>query len=776
MELKKYQKDVIDDLSRFLALIVEGRSVTQAYKAFWEEKHVPVGFKGMEPYNSVLGNDIPDVCIKVPTGGGKTFIACNAIKPIFDALPHTKTKAVVWLVPSDSIYEQTKKALSDSHHPYRQKINVHFGNRVEVYTKQQLLSGQNFNPTTINEQLSIFVLSYDSFRTSQKDGRKAFQENGSLAAFAKFFNNPDILLADTDETALIQVIRSLCPILIVDESHHAISDLSIEMLQNFNPYFVLDLTATPKKSSNIISYVDARQLKSENMVKLPVIVYNRPKQDDVYLDAIHMRNRLETEAKQEQANGGNYIRPIVLFQAQPKGKEDSATFQKLKKILVDIGIPEIQIAIKTADVNELKNIDLISEDCSIRYIITVNALKEGWDCPFAYILATVANRTSSVDVEQILGRVLRLPYTRQNTSKVLNYSYVITSSSDFQTTLDKVIKGLNSAGFSDKDYRAKDIDDGLLPTIPDFSSQQPALFENVPKNDDIPEIDTSAIRDELAQKHPPAIYAINEDHLFADAMEKGETYEAILSQAKITDVLSAPLEVREKMNVFHINTEWKEEIKSLKLPQFFVDAPLSMFDENKDALLHPANLAEGFTLKDKDADIDFDTLDADMVQVDIENSSNATPKTLKITGLDHIYFKKWFDSQPPEHRLEICKDIICKHSSKIDAVSDQELQAYVSRIVANMTAEQRADMEQTPNSYAIKIKDKVINLLTTHAEKIFTRWVNQNQIRCKPHYMLKSTISPTQFTSKLPKSLYTSEEELNKWEHTVVWGFYHCPI
>ncbi|MFR7629316.1 MAG: hypothetical protein ACLUZ6_01090 [Lachnospira eligens] len=118
-----------------------------------------------------------------------------------------------------------------------------------------------------------------------------------------------------------------------------------------------------------------------------------------------------------------------------------------------MGIPESEIAIKTADRDELKNIDLSSHDCSIRYIITVNALKEGWDCPFAYILATVANRTSSIDVEQILGRILRLPNTRKNKREVLNLSYVITSSNAFYATLDKVVAGLNAAGFTSKDYR-----------------------------------------------------------------------------------------------------------------------------------------------------------------------------------------------------------------------------------------------------------------------------------------------------------------------------------
>lgn len=66
----------------------------------------------------------------------------------------------------------------------------------------------------------------------------------------------------------------------------------------------------------------------------------------------------------------------------------------------------------------------MSRACEVRYIITVNALKEGWDCPFAYILATLANKTSRVDVEQILGRILRQPYTTQHQNPLLNLSYV----------------------------------------------------------------------------------------------------------------------------------------------------------------------------------------------------------------------------------------------------------------------------------------------------------------------------------------------------------------
>lgn len=354
MELKTYQKNVLSDLSRFLTLMTDTGSAAKAYKALWEEKGVNVGFSGMAAYHYNLKNGVPDVCFKVPTGGGKTFIAANAIKTIYDAMPTAATKAVVWLVPSDAILTQTYAALNNPHHPYRQKIDVDFGGAVEVYSKSQLLNGQNFNPTSITEQLSVFVLSYDSFRTSKKEGRKAFQENGNLAAFPKYMKDKDILLPDTDETALIQVIRSLNSVVIVDESHHATSKLSVEMLENFNPCFVLDLTATPKTKSNIISFVDAAQLKKENMVKLPVIVYNRKSQSDVYGDAINIRRKLEIQAKAEQAETGRYIRPIVLFQAQPRTGTESTTYDKIKNTLIEAGIPQEEIAIKTGDKDELK--------------------------------------------------------------------------------------------------------------------------------------------------------------------------------------------------------------------------------------------------------------------------------------------------------------------------------------------------------------------------------------------------------------------------------------
>lgn len=726
MELKNYQIQVIRDLERFLELLIEKQSISSAYSTLWNGKGVNVGIDGMPPYNSELAG-VPQVCFKVPTGGGKTFLAANSIKPIFDSMPHIHPKAVVWLVPSDAILTQTYRTLTDKNHDYRKKIDVDFGNKVEIYSKQQLLNGQNFNPTSVSDNLSVFVLSYDSFRTSKKDGRKAYQENGSLLPFVRFKQDSGSLLEDTDETALIQVIRKLNPVVIVDESHHATSKLSKEMLQNFNPSFVLDLTATPK-------------------------------------------------------NGGRYIRPIVLFQAQPRTNDDSTTYDKIKHTLIDMGIPESEIAIKTADRDELKNIDLSSKDCSIRYIITVNALKEGWDCPFAYILATVANRTSSIDVEQILGRILRLPNTRKNEREVLNLSYVITSSNAFYATLDKVVAGLNAAGFTSKDYR---IDD-YVEQDTEFSVEQAGNIQTELKLDNDVTDDTNNVSDEIDSLNIDFVREqispfVNNDNMESQSQsEVNDVVTDMLDHAKTQnelywqdfeeteEYLPVPPEVGNKMKHYKVNQLYASEAGQIEIPQFMIETGRSLFSEHEHQVLTKENLYAGFSLLDKDTVIDFDSIDSEIARIDIDDS-DAMPKAWKLQGFDSQNVKQWFDEQPSDRKMRLCKDMIIKKLSKNNAINDRDLEVYVDRIIQNLTEDQLTDMEQTPGIYVLKINKKVNSLLNEYAKKMFFEWVEQDKISCQSSYKLPKEISPTETIASIPKSLYNEEEKFDtEYERKVV--------
>ena len=775
MELKTYQKKVIADLTRYLDLLNETKSDTAAFRLFWQEKSAPT----LGLYQNVIPG-VPNLCFKVPTGGGKTFIACNAVRPIFDALPATKTKAVVWLVPSDAILTQTAKALKDTSHPYRQKIDVDFGGRVEVYTKQELLNGQNFNPTAVTEQLSVMVLSYDSFRGRGMEVLKAYQENSNLAEFAKVLGKPDSPIEKADETALFQIINQLNPLVIVDESHHARSELSLEMLENFNPCFVLDLTATPKKESNIISYVDAVQLKNEHMVKLPVIVYNRDSQSEVLIDAIDLRNKLEEIASAEYAKTGKYIRPIALFQAQPKGKEDATTFEKLRDKLVDAGIPAEQIAIRTADVNELKNVELMSLSCPIRYIITVNALKEGWDCPFAYILASLANKTSQVDVEQILGRILRLPHTSQHTQSALNMSYVLTSSNDFNNTVAHIVKGLNSAGFSDKDYR---IGESAKPQVPEQPAEQITLpdQQGCPEmeppletaEDDFSGLDGKSIGAELERRREQAQTpetAPKADTMLDAAAEVEKAYTDAIQQTDNDPMMdNLPWEVRDKVKSFQVNPQFRENIETLQIPQFFLKVEQSLFTDGSFELLDKEMLAEGFTLKGKAYDIDFAAADDEIREIDVREQDGGLPKVFKMESAEQRYFKEWFNNLPPESRVRQCKEMMFNQLNKLNMVDAAELKAYIDRIVNDMDKAQLAAMEKAPLGYAAKIRAKIETLLESHYRENFERWLETERIVCKPYFRLRPSIHPATYTDIYARSLYAAEDgDMNKLEQKLI--------
>ena len=441
---------------------------------------------------------------------------------------------------------------------------------------------------------------------------------------------------------------------------------------------------------------------------------------------------------------------------------------------MDGGIPEAEIAIKTGDKDELKNVDLLSPDCPIRYIITVNALKEGWDCPFAYVLATVANRTSTVDVEQILGRVLRLPYTQKNSSDVLNLSYVITSSADFHQALEKVVAGLNRAGFSSRDYRAQDVDVPVVEQPVLEGEQLPIAPPAVPEEPDMPEVDGTALKGRFEAAVQEAEQSaqdgsIKTDPMFALALEQNKTYEDEIDQTDHTAFSQAPMEVRDKMNQLRMNEEFAEEASALRFPQFMLETGPSLFSEAYETL-ELEHLEGGFSLRDKDAHVDFTTVNAEMARVDVDDSKDSTAKAWRLSGGDSAFFREWFNTQPSEKRLSLCKGIIKQKLSKMNCVNDKELNEYIDRVIGTLSEDQLSELEQSPYPYVVKIQEKVKELLAQHRSSVFDTWLEQDKISCLPYYALPSVISPTAFTTMVPKSLYTAEEDMNEYEFKVVWA------
>jgi len=440
MQLKKYQQKAIDKLEEFLKEISDH-----------EAKYAFMGLTD-KPYNSEYYAETPFICVKIPTGGGKTLVACHAVKSIMQmALQNKMDRGIImWFVPSEAIKSQTLRKFRDRNDAHRKILDETFDNKVLIFSNEEAL---RIRKSDISGNLCIIISSLDAFRKDkQKQGKyKVYQENGSLIDHFEKIQNGKDLEKDEEGTiiySLANVIRKNKPLIVLDEGHRNQTFIGIEFLKNLNPSFLIEFTATPRDGSNVLIDIHSGELKEEEMVKLPIVLESAMHWEESVEAGVRKRNELEKEAKKS----GEYIRPIALIQAeQEKESESKITVSKIKEFLLKNKIKEEEIAIKTSSQNELENEDLFNKKCQIKYIITVNALAEGWDCSFAYILVSVANIGARIAVEQIIGRIMRMPYARKKENENLNRSYVFASARNFKEAAGYIITGLEKNGFSKKD-------------------------------------------------------------------------------------------------------------------------------------------------------------------------------------------------------------------------------------------------------------------------------------------------------------------------------------
>ncbi|MBU1102731.1 DEAD/DEAH box helicase family protein [Patescibacteria group bacterium] len=453
MELKKYQQKTLDELKKYIAEM----------KKYDTEKATGVAFMIMRTdaqdnfpkdyhWVSELGRS-PFVCIKVPTGGGKTLIAAYSVGLIFkDYLGERNDKGLVmWFVPSDAIKKQTLNNLRDRNHDYRKVLDQRFDNAVKVF---DLAEAKAIKKDDLVDNICIVVSTLSAFRRTDKEWLKAYQDNGALMPHFEGLEAVDFDFLDKSKEgeiiySLANVIKLHNPLVIVDEGHNVQTELSFEMLRGLNPSFVLEFTATPRGQSNVLVNISAKELKEEKMIKMPIYLENKtPWQETIY-EGIDKLRDLEKRAKKIK---DEYIRPIMLLQAEQDIENANRIYvEKIRNFLIqEAKIQEEQIAIQTSRKKDLPDMKtLLGQTCPIRYIITVNALREGWDCPFAYVLVSVSNLGARLSVEQTIGRIMRLPNAEEKEDPALNSAYIFAATQNFNQTSEMVIKSLQENGYED---------------------------------------------------------------------------------------------------------------------------------------------------------------------------------------------------------------------------------------------------------------------------------------------------------------------------------------
>ena len=504
-ELKNYQLAALDRFRDYLRQVGPFGAKT----AFVVQTELP--------YREapIVADGTPYVCLRIPTGGGKTIMAAHSVGIAAREFLQAANPMVLWLVPSTPILDQTIAALKNEDHPYRQALLADFGRNVSVLTKAEALA---MSRADAEGGATIIVSTIQSFRREDKDGLKVYEDAGALMDHFSSLSEEQKNRLEKIEggtrpiASFANLLKLHRPMVIVDEAHNARTSLSFDTLARFDPSLILELTATPQTThnpakdlyaSNILYSASAAELKAEQMIKLPIRLTTDSNWQKTVGAALDSQTMLEDAAKAETAETSEYLRPVILLQAQSASKDDKTriTWDVLEKhLLEDKRIAENQIAVHTGKRTDLDDVDITSPDCEIRYIITVSKLKEGWDCPFAYVLCSVAEQVSQTAIEQILGRILRLPKARLKRRDALNRAYAYVASQSFDATAQRLKDSLvEGAGFNRLEV------DEIVTSEPGFGFSEDAddfVHESDALNDD--DITTEVVEEVLA-KLPAAV-------------------------------------------------------------------------------------------------------------------------------------------------------------------------------------------------------------------------------------------------------------------------------
>lgn len=501
--LKSYQKRAVTVLEDFLLGCQTLPSIKEAYQVSLQEQSMP----DLE-YKQHGFENVPYVCLRIPTGGGKTILGSYAVDIAARKYLNTDAPITLWLVPTNTIRLQTVEALKTPGHPYRAKLDNAFKHQVLVLDIEEVTQ---IRPQDIGSKAIVVVSTIASLRVSNTAGRKVYAYHENFEPhFAKIpANHPSmpmlerVVEEDIQENGLnsrelgkikysfANLLALYRPLVIVDEAHNARTPLTFDTLIRVHPAAIVELTATPnttkKNGSNVLFHVSASELKAEEMIKLPIVLTEHQNWQDAIQDSVITRNKLALDAQKDT----DYIRPIALFQAE--ARNGKVTVEVLKDHLVNnLNIDENKIAIATGNQRELDGINLFDQQCEIEYIITIEALKEGWDCSFAYVFCSVKQVSSSKDAEQLLGRVLRMPYAKRRVVEDLNRAYAHLATSSFGKAAQELTDKLVTMGFEEMEIAA-------------FLKQQ-APSEHLGQADWIGKTDISSPEDLI---NPPAIFELS---------------------------------------------------------------------------------------------------------------------------------------------------------------------------------------------------------------------------------------------------------------------------
>lgn len=186
--------------------------------------------------------------VEMETGTGKTYVY---IKTMYELNKHYGWSKFIVVVPSIAIREGVKKSFETTQDHFMEQ----YGKKVRffVYNSSNLNQLDAFSS---NSGINVMIINMQAFNTSMKEGGRSKEAR--------------IIYDKRDEFGSrrpIDVIKANNPIVILDEPQKMGGDATQKALQNFNPLFCLNYSATHKEHHNLVYALDALDAYNQRLVK-----------------------------------------------------------------------------------------------------------------------------------------------------------------------------------------------------------------------------------------------------------------------------------------------------------------------------------------------------------------------------------------------------------------------------------------------------------------------------------------------------------------------------
>ncbi len=168
----------------------------------------------------------------------------------------------------------------------------------------------------------------------------------------------------------------------------------------------------------------------------------------------------------------------------------------------------------------------------------------------------------------------------------------------------------------------------------------------------------------------------------------------------------------------------------------------------------------------------FVALESDVYKVDVEEigDGQSSVQFKAIKNSEKERFNHIIKGQSPAGQVRSIVDRLFSLLGKnaFYPIDDNDVRAYLQRIVQAMNSAQRGDCLERDYAYIKVIKEKILSLSRDHAAKEFANWLTIQKVKLQPSFALRAAIAPSDNAPAFSKSLYVTEGGMNNLESSVI--------